>query len=114
MRSHPRSWPLAFYFYRQRVGLAHRLRLKIDETVVSNEERTYIEYYESHIPILPRRFHVYQRLWFFPHYIYRPDIHSVTLDQQFFYGIPTSLCLFSLGCAFVLIEKTENLPFIIS
>ena len=112
MQDRPRFWPLTFYFYHQRTGLSHRLRLKLN--TISSEERACIEYYESRAGSLPRRFGVYQRLWLLPWYIYRPDIRGVFLDQQFFHGIPTSSCLFSLGCTFILVERKNYVPSIIS
>ena len=61
-----------------------------------------------------QQFGVYQRLWFLPFYLYRADIRGVLLDQEFFYGIPTSSCIFSLGCHFILLERTHAVPSIIN
>jgi hypothetical protein len=112
MKDRPRFWPLTFYIYHPRAGLSHRLRLRLNN--ITSEERARIEYYETQGG-LPRRYSVYQRLWLLPWYIYRPDIRGVLLDQQFFYGIPTSSCLFSFGCTFLLVERAQNnVPSIIS
>ncbi|HTK11560.1 MAG TPA: hypothetical protein VL485_30590 [Ktedonobacteraceae bacterium] len=112
MQHRPRFWPLTFYLYTQRAGLSHRLRLRL--IGLSEDERASIEYYETHTESHPRCFGVYQRLWMSPWYIYRPDIHGVVLDQQFFHGIPTTTALFSLGCTFVLVERKNYVPSIIS
>ena len=102
-----RYWKLQFYFYRYRRGLSHRLRLRLQ--AATDEERAWIRACEEACiekATLVGQFGVYQRLLFFPCYLYRPDIHSVLLDGEFFYGIPTSTCFLSLG-HFILVETTH-------
>ena len=111
MQKQPHFWPLRFYIYQHCTGITHSLRLGLPE--IEKEERERIENAEAHTESRARQFGVYQKLWVLPLYLYRPDIHSVRLDKEFFHGIPTSTCFFSLGCRFVILERAEGSPRII-